>query len=93
MLAATVGFDPAFPPTSRRCVCATNSNRSAALLKLNKLAKALADADECLKLDPSWPKGWMRKGLVLESQGQLQQVRLCGRQAQRMCTHTAVSHH
>jgi hypothetical protein len=45
------------------------------LLKLNKLAKALADAEECVKLDPSWDKGWMRKGMVLESQGHLQQVR------------------
>jgi stress-induced-phosphoprotein 1 len=50
------------------------SNRSAALLKLNKLAKALSDAEECVKLDPTWDKGWMRKGMVLESQGQLQQV-------------------
>jgi Tfp pilus assembly protein PilF len=46
------------------------------LLKLNKLAKALADAEECVKLDPSYHKGWMRKAMVLESQGQLQQVRL-----------------
>lgn len=52
-----------------------HSNRSAALLKLNKHAKALADAEECVKLDPTWDKGWMRKGMVLESQGQLQQVR------------------
>jgi len=50
------------------------SNRSAALLRLNKLAKALADAEECVKLDPSWDKGWMRKGMVLESQGQLQEA-------------------
>lgn len=77
------------PPAA---MSATHSNRSAALLKLNKLAKALADADECLTLDPSWPKGWMRKGLVLESQGQLQQVRLSARQARRMCAHAAVSH-
>lgn len=51
------------------------SNRSAALLKLNKLAKALADAEECVKLDPAWDKGWVRKGMVLECQGQLMEVR------------------
>lgn len=60
---------PAFFP-----LCCAPSNRSAALLKLNKHAKALSDAEECVKLDPTWDKGWMRKGMVLESQGQLQQV-------------------
>lgn len=63
------------PQPASCCPVLHHSNRSAALLKLNKLAKALADAEECVKLDPSWDKGWMRKGMVLESQGQLQQVR------------------
>lgn len=57
------------------------SNRSAALLKLGKLSKAAADAEQCVTLDPSWPKGWMRKALVLESQGQLQQALECFQKA------------
>lgn len=32
------------------------SNRSAAVLQLNKVSKALADADECIKLRPEWDK-------------------------------------
>lgn len=63
------------PLACMSCITRHRSNRSAALLKLNKLAKALADAEECVKLEPAWDKGWMRKGMVLESQGQLLQVR------------------
>jgi tetratricopeptide (TPR) repeat protein len=54
------------------CCC---SNRSAALLKLNKVAKALADAEECVKLDPAFHKGYMRMALALESQQRLEEVR------------------
>lgn len=54
---------------------APRSNRSLALLKLNKLAKALADAEQCTRLDPANVKGWYRQSQVLEAQGQLEQVR------------------
>lgn len=42
------------------------SNRCAALLKMNKVSKALADADQCIKLKPEWDKGYFRKGSVHE---------------------------
>ena len=42
------------------------SNRSAALLQLSKVQKALADAEACIKLRPTWEKGYFRKGSVLE---------------------------
>uniref|UniRef100_A0A7S0RCC8 Uncharacterized protein n=1 Tax=Chlamydomonas leiostraca TaxID=1034604 RepID=A0A7S0RCC8_9CHLO len=42
------------------------SNRSAALLKLKKVTKALEDAEQCIKLRPEWEKGYFRKGAVLE---------------------------
>ncbi len=42
------------------------SNRSAALLKLNKVAKALADADAAIARDPQWDKGFFRKAAALE---------------------------
>lgn len=45
------------------------SNRSAALLKLNKVQKALADADDCIKLRSDWDKGFFRKAAVLEAMG------------------------
>ncbi|KAL4857231.1 Small glutamine-rich tetratricopeptide repeat-containing protein beta [Chlorella vulgaris] len=43
------------------------SNRCAALLKLSKTTKALADAEECIRLRPDWDKGYFRKGAVLEA--------------------------
>lgn len=47
------------------CPC---SNRSAALLKLKKVTKALEDADACIKLKPDWEKGYFRKASVFEEQ-------------------------
>lgn len=45
------------------------SNRSAARLKLNRLADALADAEACTHLQPAFPKGYSRKAAALELQG------------------------
>lgn len=41
------------------------SNRSAAFLKAGRLQDALKDAEETIKINPSWPKGYSRKGAVL----------------------------
>uniref|UniRef100_A0A7S3C808 Uncharacterized protein n=1 Tax=Chloropicon roscoffensis TaxID=1461544 RepID=A0A7S3C808_9CHLO len=43
------------------------SNRSAALLQLNKVTKAMADAEECIRLKPDWEKGYFRKGNAFET--------------------------
>uniref|UniRef100_A0A7S2Z7J5 Uncharacterized protein n=1 Tax=Chloropicon laureae TaxID=464258 RepID=A0A7S2Z7J5_9CHLO len=43
------------------------SNRSAALLQLNKVSKAIADAEECIRLKPDWEKGYFRKGNAYET--------------------------
>jgi tetratricopeptide (TPR) repeat protein len=43
------------------------SNRCAALLKIAKVQKALADADKCIELRPEWEKGYFRKGSALEA--------------------------
>jgi tetratricopeptide (TPR) repeat protein len=51
------------------------SNRSAALAKLNKLPKALTDAEEAIRLAPEWDKGYFRKGAALEELGRLEEVR------------------
>jgi tetratricopeptide (TPR) repeat protein len=45
------------------------SNRSGVLLELGRAAEAVADADTCVKLQPSWPKGYFRLGVALEAQG------------------------
>eukprot|EP01098_Paradermamoeba_levis_P002936 TRINITY_DN1389_c0_g1_i1.p1 TRINITY_DN1389_c0_g1~~TRINITY_DN1389_c0_g1_i1.p1 ORF type:complete len:570 (-),score=236.00 TRINITY_DN1389_c0_g1_i1:116-1825(-) len=39
------------------------SNRAACYTKLGALREALNDCDECLKLEPSFVKGYIRKGL------------------------------
>ncbi|KAE9622024.1 hypothetical protein Lal_00033088 [Lupinus albus] len=43
------------------------SNRAAALLQLDKLSKALDDAEMTIKLKPEWEKGYFRKGSILEA--------------------------
>ncbi|XP_047330820.1 U-box domain-containing protein 70 [Impatiens glandulifera] len=43
------------------------SNRAAAFLNLVKLNKALADAETTISLNPTWEKGYFRKGCVLEA--------------------------
>lgn len=45
------------------------SNRSAAYCKLELFDKALEDADECVKINPKWGKGWSRKASALEFLG------------------------
>lgn len=42
------------------------SNRSMARLNMKKYAAAAADADECIKLDPSFAKGYYRKAQACE---------------------------
>ena len=45
------------------------SNRSAAYLSKGDAVEALADADKCTELKPSWGKGYGRKGAALFKQG------------------------
>jgi hypothetical protein len=45
------------------------SNRSGCYLQLKNYTKALLDADECIKLDGSWAKGYVRKGDCLDAMG------------------------
>lgn len=45
------------------------SNRSAAQLKLNKANEALNDADQCIALQPTWTKGYSRRGAALYALG------------------------
>ena len=43
------------------------SNRSSAYLSLGEAFKALEDADACVGLAPSWPKGYSRRGQSIMS--------------------------
>eukprot|EP00929_Paragymnodinium_shiwhaense_P000877 TRINITY_DN101082_c0_g1_i1.p1 TRINITY_DN101082_c0_g1~~TRINITY_DN101082_c0_g1_i1.p1 ORF type:complete len:423 (-),score=111.80 TRINITY_DN101082_c0_g1_i1:87-1355(-) len=50
------------------------SNRSAAYLKVSEAEKALADAEECVKLSPSWPKGYNRQAAALQALKRFQEA-------------------
>ena len=43
------------------------SNRAAAFMSKGDPAKGLADADMCIKLSPTWAKGYSRKGAALHA--------------------------
>ncbi|GFS14505.1 stress-induced-phosphoprotein 1 [Elysia marginata] len=51
-----------------------HSNRSLAFLKLDQLYLAMEDAKQAIKLEPSWPKGFFRKGEIEFKAGQYQQA-------------------
>lgn len=53
------------------------SNRSAAFLKAGRLQEALADAEETIRVNPSWPKGYSRKGAVLFALDKLEDAFNC----------------
>ena len=41
------------------------SNRAAAYMAMEQYDKALADADDCIRLQPNWAKGYSRRGAAL----------------------------
>ena len=45
------------------------SNRSAVLMQLRQYENALDDAQRCVRLNPTWPKGFSRHGAALVSLG------------------------
>jgi hypothetical protein len=57
------------------CFVLRCSNRSASLLQLRKTTKALADAEEVIRLQPEWDKGHFRKAAVLEVLDRQEEVR------------------
>lgn len=51
------------------------SNRSAAYMQLGDVDKARKDAEECVRLEPSWAKGWSRLGNAKMAQHKYAQAR------------------
>ena len=43
------------------------SNRSAAYLSKGDASNALQDAEQCITINPSWAKGYSRKGAALHA--------------------------
>jgi len=50
------------------------SNRSAAYAKAGQYEEALKDAERTVALQPSWPKGYSRKGAALEYMGKMDEA-------------------
>ncbi|GFO42033.1 stress-induced-phosphoprotein [Plakobranchus ocellatus] len=51
-----------------------HSNRSLAFLRLDQLYLAMEDAQQAIKLEPNWPKGFYRKGEIEFKAGHYQQA-------------------
>ena len=50
------------------------SNRCTAYIALDQYDKAMEDADECVRLQPSWAKGYLRRGSVFFRMNQLERA-------------------
>ena len=51
------------------------SNRAAAYMAMEKFERALRDANECVRLQPTWAKGYSRQAAAFLSMGDLQAAR------------------
>lgn len=51
------------------------SNRSGSYINIGQYDQAIVDADECIKLNPNFVKGYARKGLALLNQGKLNEAK------------------
>lgn len=56
-------------PTENKYIkikCITLGNRSSAFAYLNNFKQSLKDSEECIKIDPDYARGYLRKGIALE---------------------------
>ncbi|KAL0244392.1 hypothetical protein GEMRC1_008476 [Eukaryota sp. GEM-RC1] len=51
------------------------SNRAAAYINLNQFQDALKDAESAIRVDPSFPKGYLRKSTALSSLGKVNEAK------------------
>ena len=82
----------AFPATERRLDGSNHvfySNRSVAYTALERFEPALADADECVRLQPGWAKGHQRRAAAMFHLGDLQGAK-AGYQATPCCCGVAL---
>ena len=57
------------------------SNRSATYSSMKKFADALTDAEECIKINPTWSKGYNRKGAAHFGLGNLDEAEVAYKNA------------
>ena len=60
------------------------SNRCTAWIALEQYDRAMADADECIRLQPAWAKGHLRRGSVLYRLGALDDAEAALREGLRL---------
>jgi len=56
-------------PTNHKYNAKLHCNRAAALMKQNKNEQAITDCDATIRLDPLWPKGYMRRAAAFTALG------------------------
>ncbi len=61
------------------------SNRCTAYIALEQYEKAMEDADECVRLQPSWAKGYLRRGSVYFRMGQLEKSEVVLKEGLEVC--------
>lgn len=57
------------------------SNRALCWQSLNNYEKAMSDSEECIRLRPTWLKGYFRKGVALEAMNNLDEAYKAFREA------------
>ena len=56
-----------------------------AYIALEQYEKAMEDADECVRLQPSWAKGYLRRGSVYFRMGQLEKSEVVLKEGLEVC--------
>eukprot|EP00164_Ancoracysta_twista_P000881 GFYU01001158.1.p1 GENE.GFYU01001158.1~~GFYU01001158.1.p1 ORF type:complete len:375 (+),score=136.21 GFYU01001158.1:148-1272(+) len=64
---AAVWYSKALKKDPKNLACL--SNRSAAFSFMGRHKQGLGDAELCIKIDPTWPKGYFRKAKILKQMG------------------------
>jgi len=63
------------------------SNRCTAYIALENYEKAMEDADECIRLQPHWAKGYLRRGSVFFRMGKLEMAELVLKEGLELDSH------
>ncbi|CCF57580.1 hypothetical protein KAFR_0C05890 [Kazachstania africana CBS 2517] len=67
------------------------SNRSAAYTSSKQYEQALSDADECIKINPSWAKGYTRKGAALQGLHKYEEAEQCYNETLKIDPNNAIA--
>jgi tetratricopeptide (TPR) repeat protein len=61
-------------PANKAYTSRVFSNRANCYKHLGAMVESMQDCDACIEADPKWPKGYLRKGNLLNQLGQFQEA-------------------